>query len=197
MVGPITLAVEGITDEAVIKRLLAEAGLQPGPVHGRNGKHALDRDLPGYDSAARYSRWLVLRDLDDDAPCAPALCRRLLPQPSPSMRLQIAVRAVEAWLLGDAESLSEFLSVSVHRIPSQPEALRNPKYALVEVARHSRRRAIRDEIVPPAGTKARVGTGYPAAVMEFANRRWRPPVAAAVCDSLFRLRRFLSNLATR
>lgn len=96
MTGPITLAVEGPTDEAVARRLLAEAGIEAGPVYLRNGKHFLDSRLDACNSAARISRWLVLRDLDDDAPCAPALTASLLPRPSPGLRLQIAVQ----WRLG-------------------------------------------------------------------------------------------------
>lgn len=108
---PITLAVEGTTDAAVARRLLDEAGLQVGPEYVRNGAAALDESLAGFNEAARFSRWLVLRDLDRDAPCAPELYRRLLPAPSAFMRLHIPVHAVEAWLLADAEAMSRCLSI--------------------------------------------------------------------------------------
>lgn len=73
MTGPVTLAVEGTTDAAVARRLLHEADLQAGPEYVKNGKSALDQSLAGYNNAARFSCWLVLRDLDQDAACAPAL----------------------------------------------------------------------------------------------------------------------------
>jgi len=191
MPGPITLAVEGVTDEAVAKRLLLEAGLEPGPVYGRGGKRTLDERLAGYNNAARFSSWLVLRDLDDDAPCAPDLRRKLLPNPAQRMRLQIAVHAIEAWLLADGESLSDFLSVSRTRVPDSPEVVLHPKRVLVELARRSRRRAIREALVPAPGTTARVGPGYAAALIEFAAQHWRPHVAASRSESLARLRSFL------
>lgn len=191
MTATITLAVEGATDEAVAKRLLDEAGLQTGPVYRRSGKHSLDPRLAGYNSAARHSRWLVLRDLDSDASCAPKLVAQLLPRPSSLMRLQIAVHAVEAWLMGDAESLSAFLGVGRGKIPPRPEVVLDPKRALVDIARQSRRRTVREEIAPPSGSKARVGPGYAAALIEYAARDWRPAVAAAQCDSLARRRRYL------
>lgn len=194
MASRITLAVEGVTDEAVVKRLLGEAGLEPGPVYPRSGKRSLDSRLAGYNQAARVSRWLVLRDLDQDAPCAPALIARLLPRPSPLMRLQIAVHAVEAWLMGDPESLSAFLGVRRGRIPPRPEVVVDPKRALIDLARQSRRRTVRDEIAPPAGSKARVGPGYAAALIEYATGDWRPSVAAAHCESLASLRRYLSRV---
>jgi hypothetical protein len=67
----ITLAVEGRTDEAVGKRLLAHAGIEAGAVYGLRGKHDLDGKLPAYNNAARFSPWLVLRDLNTDSPVLP------------------------------------------------------------------------------------------------------------------------------
>lgn len=194
MSDPITLAVEGVTDEAVAKRLLGEAGLQTGSVYTRSGKHSLDPRLAGYNDAARFSRWLLLRDLDDDAACAPTLAARLLPRPAPLMRLQIAVHAVEAWLMGDPESLSAFLGVRRGKIPPCPEVVVDPKRVLIDLARQSRRRTVREEIAPPSGSKARVGPGYAAALIEYATGDWRPAVAAAQCDGLARLRRYLSRV---
>ncbi len=193
MLEPVTLAVEGITDAAVVRRLLDEAHRPAGPEHGQTGKQALDRSLDGYNRAARFSCWLVLRDMDRDAACVAALARRLLPVPAPHMRLHIAVRAVEAWLLADAERIAEQLAVRVGCVPSNPEALANPKRSLIDVARHSRRRGIRDAIVPVEGTTAQTGPGYTGFVIEFVESRWRPSVAAKHAPSLARLRAFLGR----
>src|SRR5205809_143115 len=120
MLAPITLAVEGTTDAAVAKRLLDEAGLEPGPEYVKGGKGALDKSLIGYNNAARFSCWLVLRDLDRDADCAPALCQKLLAAPATHMRLHIPVRAIEAWLLAGAKAISDFLSIAQTRVPANP-----------------------------------------------------------------------------
>jgi hypothetical protein len=193
----ITLAVEGATDVAVAKRLLLEVGLQPGPEYVKSGKTALDRSLAGYNSAARFSCWLALRDLDHDAGCAPELCRRLLLVPAAHMWLHVPVRAVEAWLLADAESLSESLAVARAVMPADPESVPDPKRALVDLARRSRRRYVREALVPSAGTTARVGPGYAAFVIEFATQRWRPANAATRSLSLASLRRFLRTVSDR
>ncbi|HEX6997531.1 MAG TPA: hypothetical protein VF322_05265 [Gammaproteobacteria bacterium] len=189
-----TLAVEGTTDAAVAKRLLQEAALQVGPEYVKNGKGTLDRALNGYNRAAHHAQWLVLRDLDQDAACAPDLRRTLLPAPAPRMRLHIAVRAVEAWLLADAESLSTFLSVPARRVPADPEALPDPKRALVDLARRSRRRAVREALVPAPGSTAKVGPGYTALLIDHVWNGWRPPIASARSPSLARLRAFLASL---
>ncbi|MEO8972654.1 MAG: hypothetical protein ABI406_13775 [Ktedonobacteraceae bacterium] len=49
---PIHFLVEGITDEAVAKRLLAHAGLVPGKSFGMSGKADLLAHLPKYNQAA-------------------------------------------------------------------------------------------------------------------------------------------------
>ncbi|MCW5890390.1 MAG: hypothetical protein KIT14_07535 [bacterium] len=195
MHGPVTLVVEGATDEAVARRLLREARLEAGPVYGKAGKQALDARLGSYNRAARFSHWLVLRDLDEDAPCAPELSQALLPAPAPYMRLQVAVRAVEAWLIADGESLGTFLSVARAKVPDSPETLTDPKRELVELARRSRRRAVREAFVPAPGVSAAVGPGYSAALIEFASRQWRPRIAASRSESLARLRRYLRQVS--
>jgi hypothetical protein len=192
---PITLAVEGITDAAVAKRLLQEAGLEVGPEYIKRGKHALDARLRGYNSAARFSCWLVLRDLNHDAHCAPELRRELLPTPEPRMYLHIPIRSVETWLLADAESLSQFLSVALSKIPKDPEDESDPKRALVDLGRRSRKKVVREALVPAAGTTAKVGPGYSALLIEFATLTWRPEVAARRSRSLARLRNFLQSVA--
>ena len=169
----VTIAVEGMTDAAVARRLLSESGYQPGLQYIKEGKTALDQSLRGFNNAPRLSCWLVLRDLDRDAACAPDLLRTLLPSPPAHMRLHIPVRAIETWLLADAESFSAFFSVARSRIPPEPESVPNPKEAVVSLARHSRSRAMRDALVPRSGTTAKVGPGYSAVVTQFVSDKWR------------------------
>jgi hypothetical protein len=182
----VTVAVEGTADVAVVQRVLESVPLALGGVYVLNGKGRLDQRIADYNHASRYTRWLVLRDLDQDAACAPALVQRLLPQPAPHMCLRIAVRATEAWLLADRERLSRFLGVARNVIPLDPEKMVNPKQALVNLARKSHQRAVREDLVPAPGTTAQVGPGYTARLIEFASQLWRPDVAAQQSDSLRR-----------
>jgi hypothetical protein len=178
----------------VLKRVLAEAGLVAGTEYITYGKGPLDRKLDGYNRAARFAPWLVLRDLNTDEVCAPALVARLLPSSAPRMCLHIAVRAMEAWLLADADEIRRFLAIPGGLVPRDPEHLQRPRRALVDIARRSRSRRIRQAVVPAVGTTATVGPGYSAAVAEFALRRWRPRAAAERSPSLERLLRYLDEL---
>ena len=110
------LAVEGVVDKAVGARLLADQGAELRTAYIKNGKGQIDAKLPAYNAAARHSAWLVLRDLDFDAACAPALARAKLPRPAPFMAFRIAVREIEAWLLADCVNLGTFLGISMRLI---------------------------------------------------------------------------------
>lgn len=182
----VNVAVEGSTDRAVIARVLSVAGLDLGTVYGQKGKAHLDSCLKGFNHSAKYRPWIVVRDLDQDAACAADLVATLLPEPATWMRLRIAARAIESWLLADAESLASFLSIEMTKVPSEPDALPDPKAVLIGLARKSRRRTLVDELVPRAGSSRQVGPGYAARMAEFASSRWRPLVARTHSDSLAR-----------
>jgi len=186
---PISLLVEGVTDEVVVMGILEHVGLACGRVYGRKGKRYVLQRLPAYNQAARFSPWLVVVDLNHDAVCAPEFVRANLPSPAACMHLRVAVRALEAWLLADAERLATFLGISAATIPLHPDAQPDPKATLVQLAARSPRRLIREDMVPRQGSGARVGPGYVGRIQEFVTgtqHRWRPEVAASRSDSLRR-----------
>jgi hypothetical protein len=182
----ITVAVEGTVDEAVARVLITAAGAYVGPVYGREGKGKLHRRVQAYNETAKYFPWLVLLDLDTDADCPPPLIARLLPRAAPAMAFRIVVRAIEAWLLADREAIAQFLAVPVRTVPADPESLDNPKQALVQLAKSSKRRDIREDVVPREGSGREVGPGYTARATEFASAHWRPEAAAERSPSLRR-----------
>jgi len=184
-------------DEAVLRRMVESVGARLGPVYGKNGKRDLRRRLRGYNQAACLSSWIVLVDLDRDADCAPPLRAAWLPKPAPYMYFRVAVREVEAWLLADREGLSAFLSIPASRIPREPEAITDPKRIMVELAMHSRQRAIREDMVPRPGSGRAVGPAYTSRLIEFVMDTvagWRPHAAARSSDSLSRCLRCLRRL---
>jgi len=189
MAVDINVLVEGPTDEAIARRVLTHVGLPCGTVYGKAGKQHLLARLPSYNEAARRSRWLVIVDLDNDDKCAPPFVQAALPTPSSGMQLRVAVRAIESWLLADADRLAASLGISPAVVPRDPDMEENPKCTLVNLARRSRRKAIRGSVVPRPGSGADVGPGYLTWVTEFvaaAGDGWRPEVAAEYSDSLRR-----------
>ena len=137
----------------------------------------------------RFAPWLAVVDLDQDEDCAPDFIHDVLPSPARGMQLRVAVRAIEAWLLADVERLAAFLRIPRARVPLNPDLEPDPKSALIALARRSRNRAMRADIVPRQGSGARVGPGYTGRMIEFvrgAAHPWRPEAAVQRSDSLRR-----------
>jgi len=190
----VAVACEGPTDFVVAQRVLRHVGLAVFRSYPQGGKATLDVKLNAYNNAAKFSPWLVLRDLNSDAECPPSLVLRLLPNPSPSMAFRIVVRAIEAWLLSDSEKVADYFMVARSRVPRDPESLPAPKRAFIEMAGKSRSRAIRSDVCPDQG--ANVGPGYFFRLSEFTNEHWRPQVAAKSSRSLYRCIEALKRLKT-
>lgn len=189
---------EGPLDEAVITRLLAELELERGPFYGGLGKANLLARLGGFNSAARFSPWLVMIDLNGDAKCAAEARAKWLAQASPRMCFRIAVRAAESWLLADTERIARFLSISEVRVPEQPELLPDPKLTLIQLARASRSRSTREDLVPRPESGRKVGPAYLSRMIEYVSDQvdgWRPIHAAKRANSLERCLNCLRRVA--
>jgi len=180
----ITAAVEGEVDAAVVERLADHSGVSVSEIYGKNGKAALKQRLSNYNNAAQFAPWLVLVDLDNDFSCAPDLVVSWLPNPARQMRFRVAVRQVEAWLLADRERIAGFLGVRKSQVPSSPEDLTDAKRALIDLARRSRRRDIRVDMVPRPSSGRKVGPAYVSRIIEYVYEAWRPRVAASNAASL-------------
>jgi hypothetical protein len=180
------IAVEGPLDEYVLRRVTAYLGVRVLDCYGKRGKESIKKNLNGYNNAARNNKWLVLVDLNNTAECAPALADEWLPSPN-FMLFNVAVREIEAWLLADPRNFSEFLQVPLQRIPTHPESVENPKEFIVSLARRSRSKIIKADLVPGKGSTARVGPSYNECLKAFVHYNWDINAAASNAPSLDRL----------
>ena len=182
----------------MLRRLVQEAGGTVGRVYGRQGKDHLIRQISAYNHAARFFPWVVLIDFDRETQCLPQYIRQVLPDPiSDRLCLRFAVRSIEAWLLADRERFATFFSVNEARIPLVPDSLPNPKRALIDLAQRSRRRDVRESLVPRAESGRTVGPGYTYWIIEYiqdSRLGWRPEVAASSSESLTRCRACIRRL---
>jgi hypothetical protein len=193
--GLISAAVEGIVDEAVVRKLITYVHAKIGDVFGKKGKSYLRSKIAGYNNAARHMPWVILVDLDNDFDCAPRLRHAWLPMPAPRLCFRIAVREIEAWLLADRETIAQFLSIALSRVPFHPEELDDPKTIIVNLARVSRRRDIRQDMVPRPESGRQVGQAYSSRLIEFVSNHWRPDIASGQSISLQRAIGCLKALA--
>ncbi len=107
------------------------------------------------------------------------------------MCFRVAVHEVEAWLLGDKARFATWSGVRRSLIPSDVEAVLHPKEKLVEIVRQSRRKNIREAIVPRQGSGRTEGPAYTSTLSEFVATRWDIEAAAEAAPSLARAIRCL------
>jgi hypothetical protein len=196
-VPSVGLVVEGQVDRVAGEVILKTRGLAVGQAIITGGKTTFDRRLAKYNQAARHGAWLAIRDSDRDGnDCLAVLRSTLLSTPqSPALCLRLAVRSLEAWLLADVEAVASHFAVSPAKVPVDVEDLADPKQALVNVCRSSRRRDVRTRMVPPKGASG-PGPEYTVAVSAYCRQAWRPDVAGAVAPSLGRALREIDTLLT-
>ena len=190
---PVNLAVEDELSETVLRKLLAQS--QPsfaiGYAYRRGGFGCLRRTVAGFNQAARGTPFVVMTDLDRGQ-CAPALIQEWLPHPRhANLIFRVAVRTVEAWLLGHQGAMADFLGIAETLVPRDVDGLRDPKGTLIRLARRSRYRRRREAIVPRPGSTARIGPDYNGCLSEFVTQQWDAGEAARSSPSLDRALRRL------
>ena len=187
---PIHLAVEDDLSEWVLRRVLLErsAKFAIGPVFKKGGFGYLKKRTAAFNNMAKVSPVLMLTDLDD-RPCAPELLSKWLKNPRhPNFMLRVAVREVEAWLLGCDQELRKFLSLRRAVNYPHPEALEDPKLELLRLADSSPRREMREGIVRrDSGGNLLQGPAYNSTLGRFVNNSWNPLSASSKCPSLQRM----------
>jgi hypothetical protein len=78
------------------------------------------------------------------------------------------------------------LGIRMAKVSQQPELESDPKRALVNLARKCRRRRLRDELVPAAGSTNQIGPAFNVRMSQFVRDLWDVGRASAVAPSLAR-----------
>ena len=186
--------VEGQTDVPVAERLIRRVGLDPVEFMVAGGKARLDQVLR---ERSLRGNVLVLRDLDNDAECAPTLIRALVPHEIPKgICLRIPVKSIESWLLADVEGFSQEFSVHLKSHEVKPDESENPKRDLINQCLRSKRRTVREQMTQLSTNGLRPGPAYTLRVMEFARTVWDPERAAKRSPSLERALVTIDRLTT-
>lgn len=170
----ISLAVEDQLSEAVLKKILriAEDRFLVTTCYSRGGFGYLKKNIAGFNNAAKGIPFVVLTDLDTSE-CPPALIREWFPYTKhPNLIFRVAVREIEAWLLADRCGLSMYIGISNDIIPADVESIKDPKQTLIELTKKSRKRRLREAIVPGSKSDARQGPDYNGALITFVNEFW-------------------------
>jgi hypothetical protein len=193
------IAVEDVLSEAVARRIIAtvDESVQVAMVIGLKGNAYLRERARHLNRTARSVPVFLLTDLDVPALCPANLRKSWIGDAvQPQLLFRVAVVEVESWVLADREELAAMLQIPDHRIPQWTDAIERPKEFLISLARRSRSRDVREDIVPDDGSTAKVGPAYNARLTSFVATRWNAIRAAKHSKSLERtLRRVRTSLA--
>ena len=196
---PINLAAEDELSVTVLRVILKNSGklFAIGFCRRKGGYGYLKRIAPGLNRAARSTPYLLLTDLDRGE-CPPILMRDWLPAPKhPNFIFRVAVHEVESWLLGHRQSFAKFTAVSAKKIPTEVDQIENPKEFLVSLARKSKKREIREGIVPMKGSTAKIGPRYNKLLCQYVRNTWNMNEAARHSGSLNRALTAIRNFTPR
>lgn len=191
----LVIAVEDELSGAVMSRLISFSGrnFTINRIFNARGNVRLKAGMTKFREASRVFPHIVLTDLDR-YPCPPELIdtwnAKQLP---PQLLFRIAVREVEAWLMADRAGIAEFLHIDVNKVPHAPEAEEDPKRTLINLARKSKKRRLSQEIVPEAGSSAKIGVLYNTHFVKFVNYCWDIEQARLSAPSL---ERTISRIST-
>jgi hypothetical protein len=195
MAIPIELAVEDRLSEEVLRKILKSTDkcYQVGRCHCGGGFGYLKKNIHGFNNAAKGMPFLVLADLDDDE-CAPTKIQAWLSVPRHhNLIFRIAIREVESWILADRVGFSKFIGVRRDLIPREADSIDDPKRFLVELARRSRKRTLREDLVPREGGTATQGPAYNERLAIFVRGDWNPRRAVPGSPSLERTMRAIDS----
>ena len=191
------LVVEDAASEAVLRRILAD--LAPAwtvaLVDNCGGATPMRSKLQRYRNTSHVLPHILLTDLDN-AECASALMAAwgVVSEP-PRLLFRVAVREIEAWLMGDRAGTAAWLQVPATKVPMQAEAQPDPKQTLLALGRASKSRRLRAEFCPAPGSSASQGPLYNDHIRRFVQQDWNLAAARAVVPSLNRACCRISELA--
>ncbi len=189
---PINLAVEDDLSEAVLRRLL-QTRYAVGICYKRGGFGYLKKTIRGFNNASKGMPHIVLTDLDSGE-CAPALIEDWLPVPTHhNLLFRVAVREVESWVLADCDHFAKFIGIRKTLVPVNVDAIDEPKECLINLTRKSRKRDLREDIVPTEGSTAKQGPDYNGRLISFVKEFWNPYEAMHNSPSLERTIRAVEN----
>lgn len=200
IIRPLTLISEDLLSEALAQRLLAHVAPDAGFAQrlGRRGLSHVTSRLRKLNEAANGLKIVAIVDRDRPQNCPIQLIQEWLGGPrNPNLVVRFAEMEIESWIMSDRERLAEFLSVPVARLPEAPDTLLNAKETLVNIARRSRDRQVREGLCPQENLRHPVGPLYNVMLEAFIRTRWRAPYAAARSPSLRRAEQRIRELTLR
>lgn len=183
----VNVLVEGNVDDAIARKIIEVTGHEAGLGFGKKGWTYIRDRVATFDRACRVDGLCTLVDfMDTQMACAPSVVREWLPNRDENHIFRVVVNEIESWVMADRAGVAGFLNVPLSKIPHNPEGEPDPKLTLINLARTSRSRAVREALVPRVGKSASEGPLYTSELVRFVQNSWDPLAARVVAPSLDR-----------
>ena len=181
----VNLVVEDLLSAAVLRRILGDLNISVATCYGLQGNNYIRQRLRAFHKASQYIPYVILTDLDNN-PCPPQLISNWGQglNPSGSFIFRVAVKEVESWLLADRINFAVYLGIPPVRIPNNVEGIPNTKEFLINLAKGARKKQMREDIAPLAGSFGKRGKDYNGALIRFVRQHWNYNTALAYSQSL-------------
>jgi len=184
---PIILAVEDRLSEVVARKILKQTRKHytVSMCLRKGGFGYLKSKINSFNDAAKGIPFFVLTD--QDRGCPPDKIASWMSQGChPNMIFRIAVMEVESWVMAHRDAFAKFLSIPLSRIPQNTDSVADPKQLLISLARRSRSRKLKEDLVPPKGATSKQGPNYNNCLAQFVMDRWDVHTARSRSESLDR-----------
>jgi len=170
----VNLVFEDELSQAVMETLLKirSRDFEVGTVYSCHGFGQIKKRISGFNAGAAYGNpFFVLTDLDQNI-CPLKLIESWLYVPvNPRLLFRVAVHEIESWILADSANLVNYLEVDENVIPAFPDSLPDPKQQLLNIVKKSKRRNIKEGILPSNET-AVIGPCYNLLLCGFVRKIW-------------------------
>lgn len=178
--------------EQLVTELLPGWIVDPPPIN-KKGITKLIPELPRYIQLATHVQ-PVLCIADTDGKCPKKFLSANLPRIRPaSFVLRLAVSEAESWLIADRKALAEFFEIAEKHLSKTPDEEADPKGHLLNLARKSKNRSIRIEMISQSDS-SKQGSGYNPHLRRFVKMHWSAQRAASNSPSLARAVHQISKL---
>lgn len=185
----LNIVVEDVLSEVLLRKVIDSTGkdLKVLYCYRKGGSGYIRKNIERFNQAARVRPFLVLVDLDQ-IDCPPTLIGKWIGfRVNDNFLFRVAVREIESWIMADSVSFAGFISVPVEKVPRNIEELANPKEFLLNLAKSSNNREIRNDLLPPQGSASKYGPLYNDLLSTYIRNHWQPYEAARKSPSLKKL----------
>ena len=178
--------------EQLVKELLPNWIMPTVPIN-KKGVTKLAPEFPRFIKEAKFQPVLCIADTDGK--CVKELLSKWLPNTLPrNFCLRLAVTEAESWLIADRKAIADYFSIPEKHISKTPDEEIDPKRHLLNLARKSKNRDLRLELVSQTD-HSKQGTGYNPRLRQFVKTNWSAQRAAENSPSLARALLRIAKLA--